>query len=61
MSFAVASNLQYRLTAVDGGRSSLSHSVMGMILTTSAAFAEMPIWQSLLERVKVAAEGAARA
>jgi uncharacterized protein YdeI (YjbR/CyaY-like superfamily) len=51
------------LTAVDGGTLiTLKHSVMGMIPDDlRAAFAEMPIWQSLLERVKVAAEGATRA
>lgn len=63
MSFAVASNLQYRLTAVDGGTLiTLRHSIMGMIPDDlRAAFAEMPIWQPLLERAKAAAERAARA
>ena len=62
MSFAVASNLQYRLTAVDGGTLiTLKHSVMGMIPDDlRAAFAEMPIWQPLLERAKAAAERVAR-
>jgi hypothetical protein len=62
MSFAVASNLQYRLTAVDGGTLiTLKHSVMGVIPDDlRAAFAKMPIWAPLLERVRVAAERAAR-
>ncbi len=63
MSFAVASNVQYRLTEVDGGTLiTLKHSIMGMIPDDMrAAFAEMPIWPPLLERVRVAAEQASRA
>jgi hypothetical protein len=63
MSFAVASNVQYRLTPVDGGTLiTLKHSIMGMIPDDlRAAFAEMPLWPPLLERVRVAAERAARA
>ena len=61
MSFAVASNVQYRLKAVDGGTLiTLRHSILGMIPDDlRAAFAEMPLWAPLLERVRVAAERAA--
>ena len=62
MSFAVVSNVQYRLTPVDGGTLvTVKHSMMGVIPEDyRAAFAEMPIWQALLERVKTAVERAAR-
>lgn len=61
MSFAVASNVQYRLKAVEGGTLiTLRHSILGMIPDDlRAAFAEMPLWAPLLERVRVAAERAA--
>jgi uncharacterized protein YndB with AHSA1/START domain len=62
MSFAVASNVQYRLTAADGGtRITVKHSILGLIPDElRAAFAEMPIWAALLERVRVVAEDAKR-
>ena len=62
MSFAAVSNVQYRLTPVDGGTLiTLKHSAMGLIPDElMAAFAEMPLWPPLLERVRKAAENAAR-
>jgi uncharacterized protein YndB with AHSA1/START domain len=64
MSFAVVSNVQYRLTPIDGGGTlvTLKHSMMGIIPDDlRAAFAEMPIWPQMLERVRSTAERAARA
>jgi hypothetical protein len=58
MSFAVASNVQYRLTPDgDGTLITVRHSILGVIPDElRAAFAEMPIWAALLERAKKSAE-----
>lgn len=61
MSYAVVSNLQYRLTPVDGGTlMTVRHSAMGLIpedhrtgLTSG--------WAPMLERIRKRAENAARA
>jgi uncharacterized protein YndB with AHSA1/START domain len=61
MSYAVVSNLQYRLTAVDGGTLvSFKHSAMGLILDEHRAGLGSG-WAPLLDRVRRAAEKAARA
>ena len=61
LSSAVISNVQYRLTSVDGGTLiTLKHTMMGVIPDdVRAAFAEMPMWPPMLERVRTAAEHAA--
>ena len=61
MSYAVVSNLQYRLTPVDGGTLvSFKHSAMGLIPNEVRAGLEGG-WAHLLDRVRRAAEKAARA
>jgi uncharacterized protein YndB with AHSA1/START domain len=61
MSYAVVSNLQYRLTPVDGGTLvSFKHSAMGLIPNEHRAGLESG-WAPLLDRVRKAAEKAARA
>jgi uncharacterized protein YndB with AHSA1/START domain len=61
MSYAVVSNLQYRLTPVDGGTLiSFKHSAMGLILDEHRAGLGSG-WAPLLDRVRRAAEKAARA
>jgi uncharacterized protein YndB with AHSA1/START domain len=61
MSYAVVSNLQYRLTPVDGGTLvSFKHSAMGRIPNEHRAGLESG-WAPLLDRVRKAAEKAARA
>ncbi len=62
MSFAAVSNVQYRLKPEAGGTLiTLNHSLLGIIPDDlRAAFAEMPIWQSTMEKVKQSAERAAR-
>ena len=61
MSYAVVSNLQYRLTPVDGGTLvSFKHSAMGLIPDEHRAGLERG-WAPLLDRVRRAAEKAARA
>jgi len=61
MSYAVVSNIQYRLTAVDGGTLvSFQHNAIGLIPDdhrTGLAHG----WTSLLERVRSTAENPARA
>jgi uncharacterized protein YndB with AHSA1/START domain len=61
MSYAVVSNLQYRLTPVDGGTLvSFKHSAMGLILDEHRAGLGSG-WAPLLDRVRRTAEKAARA
>jgi len=61
MSYATISNLQYRLTPVDGGTLvSFKHSAMGLILDEHRAGLGSG-WAPLLDRVRRAAEKAARA
>lgn len=62
MSHATVSNVQYRLTPTDGGTLiTLKHTMMGIIPDdVRAAFAEMPLWTPMLERVRTSAERAAR-
>jgi hypothetical protein len=56
MSNAAVSNLQYRLTAVDGGtRLTLRHTAFGMIAEEHRDGLQSG-WSALLERVRVAAE-----
>jgi uncharacterized protein YndB with AHSA1/START domain len=56
MSYAVVSNLQYRLTPVEGGTLlTLKHSAMGMIPEDHRAGLGGG-WRPLLERVRAAAE-----
>ena len=56
MSYAVVSNLQYRLTAVDGGTIvTLKHSAMGLIPDDYRAGIQTG-WTHLLDRVRRAAE-----
>ena len=56
MSYAVASNLQYRLSAVDGGTLlTLRHSVLGLIPDDHRAGLSSG-WTPLLERVRTHAE-----
>ncbi len=58
MSFAVVSNLQYRLTPVDGGTLvTLKHNAMGMIPDDYRAGIQSG-WAQLLERVRRAVETA---
>jgi uncharacterized protein YndB with AHSA1/START domain len=60
MSYAVISNLQYRLTPVDGGTLvSFKHSAIGLIPDEHRAGVGRG-WAHLLERVHKAAEKAAR-
>jgi uncharacterized protein YndB with AHSA1/START domain len=60
MSYAVVSNLQYRLTHVDGGTLvSFKHSAMGLIPDEHRAGVGKG-WAHLLDRVRRAAEKAAR-
>ena len=59
MSYAVVSNIQYRLTAVDGGtRLTLTHSAMGLIPDDHRTGLASG-WTPLLERVRRTAENAA--
>jgi hypothetical protein len=62
MSYAVVSNVQYRLAAVDGGTLiTVKHNMMGVIPDDfREAFAKMPIWKALLERVRTVAERGSR-
>lgn len=60
MSYAVVSNVQYRLTAVDGGTLlSFRHTAMGLIPDEHRAGLETG-WTPLLDRVRRSAEKAAR-
>jgi len=62
MSYAAISNVQYRLTSVDGGTLiTVKQSTLGLIPEDHrAAFAEMPLWTPLLERVRASVEKTAR-
>jgi uncharacterized protein YndB with AHSA1/START domain len=61
MSYAAISNLQYRLTPVDGGTLvSFKHSAMGLIVDEHRAGLGSG-WAHLLDRVRRVAEKAARA
>jgi uncharacterized protein YndB with AHSA1/START domain len=60
MSYAVVSNVQYRLTAVDGGTLlSFRHTAMGLIPDEHRAGLETG-WTPLLDRIRRSAEKAAR-
>lgn len=61
MSYAVVSNLQYRLTQVDGGTLlTLRHTAMGLIPDDYRTGLESG-WRSMLDRVRATAQAAARA
>jgi len=60
MSYAAVSNLQYRLTAVDGGTLiAFRHTAIGLILEEHRAGVQSG-WQYSHDRIKKAAESAAR-
>jgi len=61
MSYAAVSNIQYRLTPVDGGTLiTFRHSAMGMFPEDHRAGLKTG-WTPLLERIRKTAEGAGRA